>query len=85
MSQTAYIVIVYPAPPATRGDVNNSYSYDRHQPRVAMATASSAEEAAKLTKVPPGGHAYVVEKRHATRFSKAKEAPLIAEEMAPHV
>lgn len=75
---TDYIVIVYPAPPATRGESSVAYSYSHHQPHVKMVTASSPEKAADMAKVPPGGHAFVAERAKAHRFDRAKEAPLVA-------
>lgn len=79
---TSYIVVIYPAPPATR-DINSqimSSSWggkETGKPRVERCTARSPEAAVENSKVRPGEHAYVIDESQARRFDRAPQAPLV--------
>jgi len=72
-----FIVIIYAAPPATRGDgACMSYSTQTN-PQVKRVTATAPQAAADTVNVPAGGYALVIEEKDARRFDRARQAPLV--------
>lgn len=71
---TKFLVIVFPPPPATRGDVSTTWS--PNAPTVKWVTAQSDQKAVEQVTVAPGGHALVVREADISRFDRAKQAPL---------
>lgn len=78
MAMESYIVIVYPAPPMTRPDLQSSgQSWSgKTQPTVKRHTARSPAQAAEDASVPAGGYALVIQEKDAKRFDRAAVAPL---------